>query len=90
MNASQITPLTPEQIAAVVAGGGYARCEDPQTHVVYHLVQQGHAISIDDEYVRAKLAEAQSDIDAGRVAPWDLVEVKRELQLNAARNSPRA
>ncbi len=73
-------PLTPEQFSAIAAGGGYARCEDPQRHVVYHLYEQGTAPTIDDDYVREKLAEAQADVDQGRVAPWDVEEVKRKLR----------
>ncbi len=55
--------LTPDQLAALIAGGGYARCEDPKTHIVYHLIQQPEPSTIDDDYVREKLAEAYADIE---------------------------
>jgi hypothetical protein len=84
METSYQTPLTPEQIAAVNAGGGYARCEDPTTREVYHLVRQGAAVLIDDEYVREKLLEAQADIDQGRVADWSLDEIRNELKQRIA------
>jgi hypothetical protein len=79
--------LTPDQLAAVKAGGGYARCEDPQTHVVYHLIQQSESPTIDDDYVREKLAEAYADIQNGRFAPWNVDEIKQELQKRLAAES---
>src|SRR5690349_2331865 len=84
METSYQTPLTPEQIAAVNSGGVYARCEDPTTREVYHLVRQGAAVSISDEYVREKLLEAQADVDQGRVADWSLAEVRNELKQRMA------
>jgi hypothetical protein len=74
------TPLTPDQLAAVEAGGGYARFEDPRTHEIYHLIRQGTASAIDDDYIRRKLAEAQSDVDQGKVAAWNVDEFKSELR----------
>ena len=71
-------PLTPEQLAAINAGGGFARCEDPTTHVHYHLIQYEPAATIDDDYIREKLAEAQADVDRGDVGEWDPEEIKRE------------
>src|SRR3954447_26002508 len=52
--------LTPEQLAAISAGGGFAHCEDPATHVHYHLIQY-ELPTVDDDYIRSKLAEAQVD-----------------------------
>jgi hypothetical protein len=43
--------LTPEQIAAINAGGGFATCKDPTNHVQYHLIQVEPS-SIDDDYIR--------------------------------------
>jgi hypothetical protein len=71
-------PLTPEQLAAIHAGGGFARCEDPTTRVHYQLIQVDPAAAIDDDYIREKLAEAQADVDRGNVAEWDPEEIKRE------------
>jgi glucan phosphorylase len=79
MENAQFLPLTPEQVAAVTAGGGFARCEDPNTHVVYELIRHCES-TIDDDYVRQKLAEAEDDMKHGRCAEWNLDEVKRELR----------
>ena len=73
-------PLTAEQLAAIHAGEGHARFIDPGTQVVYHLIAQTEPPSLDDDYVREKLAEAQADVDRGAVAEWDLEEVKREFR----------
>lgn len=77
-------PLTPEQLAAINAGGGFARCEDPTTHVRYHLIQFEPS-TIDDEYIREKPAEAQADMDRGDYAEWNVDEIKRELQARLAK-----
>jgi hypothetical protein len=71
-------PLTPEQLAAINAGDGFARCEDPVTHVQYQLIRD-EPITLDDDYFREKLAEAQADVDRGDVAEWNVDEIKREL-----------
>ncbi len=88
MEISSQTPLTPEQIAAVNAGGGYARCEDPATHEVYHLIRQGNQSLIDDDYIREKLAEAQADIEQGKFAEWNVEEIKQELRQRFANTTP--
>lgn len=66
--------LTPEQIAAIQAGGGFARCEDPSTHVHYQLTQF-EPPTLDDDYIREKLAEAALDIERGNVSDWDVNEI---------------
>lgn len=78
MESTYHVPLTPEQLAAIHAGGGYARCEDPHTHVRYQLIRL-EPVTIHDDYVREKLAEAQADRDRGDVADWDVNAVKKEL-----------
>jgi hypothetical protein len=78
MEPAQIAPLTPEQLAAITAGGGFARCEDPTTHVQYQLIQI-ETPSIDDNYIRAKLAEAQAGVDRGDCHEWNVEEIKREV-----------
>jgi hypothetical protein len=83
METTHQLPLTPEQLAAINAGGGFAHCEDPTSHVHYHLIQY-EPPTLDEEYIRAKLAEAQADIDRGDVAEWDLAEMKRELSVRIA------
>jgi hypothetical protein len=74
-------PLTQEQIAAINAGGGFARCEDPLTHVRYQLIQD-EPIMVDDNYIRAKVAEAYAD-PAG-FEPLDMDKVKAELHRRMA------
>ena len=81
--------MTPAQLAAVIAGGGHARCEDPTTHVVYHLIQQTPA-AIDDQYVREKVAESFADAGEAGFEPWDMDAVKAEVQRRiAAEPSPK-
>jgi hypothetical protein len=77
-------PLTAEQLAGISAGAGHARFFDPTTQVVYHVIAQNESPSLDDDYVRAKLAEAQVDVDRGDVAEWNVDELKRELQARLA------
>ena len=87
MDASFQTPLTPEQLAAVHAGGGFARVEDPATHQVYFLIEQSVPPIIDDEYVREKIAEAYAD---GGLEPLDMAAVKAEFhRRQALKHSPR-
>ena len=87
MDASFQTPLTLEQLAAVQAGGGFARVEDPTTHRVYFLIEQAGPPTIDDQYVREKIGEAYAD---GIVEPLDMTAVKAEFhRRQALKNSPR-
>src|SRR4051812_20907042 len=86
MQPAHLAPLTPEQIAAINAGDGYAFCEDPLTHSVYHLIRQPELPTIDDDYVRQKIEEAYADTDRNGFQPLDMSAVKQELQ---RRYSPR-
>ena len=70
--------LTPEQLDAINASGGFARGEDPKSHVLYHLIQF-ESSSIDDEYVRQKIEEAYADADENGFAPLDMTNIKAEL-----------
>jgi hypothetical protein len=79
MEPTHIAPLTPEQIAAVVAGNGYVRCEDPNTHRQYDLMEV-QPITISDDYICQKIEEAYADIERGDVADWDVNEIKRKLE----------
>jgi len=74
MDTPSLNPLTPEQIAALEAGDGIMVGQDPTTHRVYLLMEQVEP-TIDDDYVREKLAEAQASIDRGDVAEWDVSEI---------------
>lgn len=84
MDTPHPAPLTPEQLAAVTAGEGYALCEDPATHAVYYLIQQGEPPTIDDDYVRAKIEEAYADAAERGFEPWDVEKVKAELHRRLA------
>jgi hypothetical protein len=75
------TPLTPEQLAAVNAGGGFAQVEDPTTHRTYYLIEQGAPPTIDDDYVREKIVEAYED---GEFKPLDMAAIKAEFHRRQA------
>jgi hypothetical protein len=49
MNTPYDAPLTPEQLAAMDATGGFANCVDPTTDTRYRLVQYEPS-TIDDDY----------------------------------------
>jgi hypothetical protein len=86
MEPAQIAPLTPEQLAAITAGGGFARCEDPTTHMRYQLIQL-EPITLDDDYFRAKIEESYADSNPPE--PLDMTEVKAELRRRlAAKQQP--
>ncbi len=80
MENSRFPPLTPEQLAAVNAGGGFARCEDPDTHAVYHLIQEGESRRLSDDYFREKLAEADADVAKNGLQPLDMGAIKAEFE----------
>ena len=79
--------LTPEQIAAITAGGGFARCEDPTTHVQYQLVQVEHP-NLNNNYFREKIEEAYADAGEQGFEPLDMAVIKSELKRRlAAKNN---
>jgi hypothetical protein len=88
MEDTHMAPLTPEQIAAITAGNGFARCEDPNTHRQYELTEV-EPITIPDVYIQKKIEEAYADIDRGDVAKWDVDEINRELQKRLAAKQDR-
>jgi hypothetical protein len=79
MEASSLNPLTPQQIAALEAGNGLMVGEDPSTHRVYMLIEQVKP-TIDDDYVRGKLQDAQASIDRGDMADFDIEEIKADVR----------
>jgi hypothetical protein len=81
--------LTPEQIAVINEGGGFARVEDPTTHRIFLLIEQPAAPTLDDDYVREKLAEARAESERGDVADWDVEKLKRELRDRLAKPQSR-
>jgi hypothetical protein len=50
----------------------------PATLSIY-LIKQADPPTIDDQYVREKLAEAEEDIRRGNYSEWNVDELKREL-----------
>ena len=80
MEIPPLLPLTPEQIAAVNAGGGFACCEDPNTHVVYELIQRDEPPTLSDDYFREKIAEADNDIAKHGLEPLDMKAIWRNVQ----------
>jgi hypothetical protein len=75
---SQI-PLTPEQLAAVAAGGGWARVKDPNTDRVF-LIAEEVETAVDDDYLRKKIDEAYEDAArSGGFQPLDMRQIKAEL-----------
>jgi len=84
METTHQAPLTPEQLAAINAGGGFAQCEDPATHVRYQLIQCEQP-TIDDDYIREKIEAAYAD-PAG-YEPLNMTAIKAELQRRLAAKS---
>ncbi len=80
MDTPRQVPLSPEQIAAIQAGGGVAHVEDPTTHRVYLLVEQGRAPTLSDDYFRAKVAAGLAEADRGESQPWDVEALKADLR----------
>jgi hypothetical protein len=81
MEPTHIAPLTPEQIAAITAGNGFARCEDPNTHRQYELTAI-EPITISDDYIREKIEEAYADPIGPELL--DMEKVKAELHRRLA------
>jgi hypothetical protein len=82
--------ITPEQLAAVAAGNGFAHIEDPSTHRIYLLVEQGKAPTLSDDYFREKIAAGIAERDRGECRPWDVEQLKADLHLRHAANSAEA
>jgi hypothetical protein len=85
MATSVYAPLTPEQLAAVQAGNGFAKVQDPSSHRVYYLIEQMDAPAISDEYVRRKIDEAYADGDLG---PLDMEAIKAEFRRRQSASFP--
>jgi hypothetical protein len=84
MDSLRIAPLTPEQLAAVQAGNGFARVEDPTTHRVYLLIEQPDVPPISDDYVRRKIEEAYAEGDVGAL---DMQAIKAEFRRRQSASS---
>ena len=80
MSTPRHTHVTPEQVAAVEAGNGFAHAEDPTTHRLYLLVEQGQAPTLSDDYFRQKIAEGLAEAERGECQPWDVEVMKAELR----------
>jgi hypothetical protein len=89
MDTPRQASLTPEQLAAVNAGGGFAQFVDPTSNFVYYLIKQTDPPTIDEDYIREKLAEADSDIEQGNYVEWNIEELKHELRERLAAKQTR-
>jgi hypothetical protein len=87
MSTSGYVAITPEQLAAVAAGNGFAHVEDPATHRVYLLVEQGAAPTLSDDYFREKVAAGIAERDRGECQPWNVEQLKAELRRRHAASS---
>lgn len=79
MEVNSQTFLTPEQVAAIEAGNGFAHAQDPVSRRVYLLVDQGRAPTLPDEYFRQTISEGLAEADRGESEPWDVERMKIEL-----------
>jgi hypothetical protein len=79
MESPSLNPLTDAQIAALEAVGGVGLGEHFVTHRTYLLIEQIEP-TVDDDYVREKLDEAQASIDRGEAGDWDVHEIKAEVR----------
>jgi hypothetical protein len=90
MSTAGHVPITPEQLAAVAAGSGFAHVVDPATHRVYLLVEQGKAPTLSDDYFREKIAVGIAERERGECQPWDVEQLKADLlRRHAARSAGR-
>jgi hypothetical protein len=87
MEAPNLIPMTPEQIAALDAGESFVHALDPTTQRRYLLIEQVEP-TLDEEYVREKLAEGLASIEAGEVSDWDVEEFKKQLHERHESRSP--
>ncbi len=76
--------LTPEQLAAIQADGGFAICQDPSTHMQYQLIQVEPS-AVDDDYIRAKIEESYADPEGSK--PLDMAAIRAELNRRLAAKS---
>jgi hypothetical protein len=86
MASSDLPPLTPEQIAALTAGNGFAHVEDPETHRKYLVVDQGAAPTLAEEYVKKKVLDGISELDSGLGKTWDPDSIREQLDRRLGRD----
>ena len=87
MEMTRPASFTPEQLAAVRDGEGYAQLRDPETNRVFVVIEQPEPPTIGDEYVREKLDEAINASECGDVAEWDVDALKAELRQRLAKKN---
>ncbi len=85
MEVNNLTPLTSEQLVAL--GNGIVHAQDPATNRIYLLIEEIDP-TIDDEYVREKLDEGLSSIEAGEVSDWNVDQFKDKLRKRHAAENP--
>ena len=80
MDNPETISITAEQIAALQAGQGIVRIQDPGTQRIYLLIDQGLQPSLSDDYFRAKINEGLAESQKGESLPWDPEQLKQELR----------
>lgn len=71
--------MPPDMAQAIAANGGLPfQLEDPDTHEIFLVVEQPAEVTLDIEYINAKLDEGIAAVDAGQVVPWDPERIKQE------------
>jgi hypothetical protein len=79
--------MTPEMRAALQASGGAPiHIQDPETLRVYVVSERPVEITLDEDYIRRLIDEGLADVDAGRVAPWDIEATIAEAKRRHAEN----
>lgn len=71
--------LTPEQLAAVTAGGGVVHAKDPSTDRRYILFEHGVETAVSEDYIREKVAEGIASLDRDEGVEWSLEDLKARL-----------
>lgn len=72
--------LTPEQAAALDAGGSVVHAEDPSTHRRYVIIDEApRRLTVDE--LRVMLQEAIDQSNRGVCVPWDPEEIKESIRL---------
>ncbi|MGD9632482.1 MAG: type II toxin-antitoxin system ParD family antitoxin [Pirellulales bacterium] len=81
-------PISPElqrRIDAQIAGGGFATSDEVLREAMDTLERRQRGLVA----MRAMVAEAEADVDAGRTGPFDREAVKREVRERLAEQGVR-
>ncbi len=81
--------ITSEMREALAASGGSPiHIQDPETLQVYVVAEQPLEITLDEAYMREQIEEGLADIEAGRVAPWDIEATIADAKRRHAEDRP--